>query len=192
MSITRSVALAVAASACLALGCGSGAAWAQNAGHRFQPYVGTASVDTSRLGFQRASETVKVVVVMSEDSIATARAKSATRTISLSERASIEQRVDAQHESIRREIEARGGKVLAKFHSALNGIKVDIHPSQIGALEALPGVVKVLPVGRYQLNNIVSVPFIGAPAVWSGTPAFRGEHIKIAIIATAAAPACSP
>src|SRR4029077_18292147 len=52
------------------------------------------------------------------------------------------------------------------------------------ALEALPGVVKVLPVGRYQLNNIVSVPFIGAPAVWGGTPAFRGEHIKIAIIDT--------
>jgi minor extracellular serine protease Vpr len=184
MSITRSVALLVAASACLALACGSDAAWGQNAAHRFQPYAGTASVDTSRLGIQRSGETVKVVVVMSEDSIATARAKSATRTISLSERASIEQRVDAQHESIRREIEARGGKVLAKFHSALNGIKVDIHPSQIGALEALPGVVRVLPVGRYQPNNIVSVPFIGAPAVWSGTPAFRGEHIKIAIIDT--------
>jgi subtilisin family serine protease len=81
-------------------------------------------------------------------------------------------------------IEAHGGKVLAKFHSALNGVKIDIHPSQIAALSALPGVVKVLPVGRFHVNNVVSVPYIGAPAVWSGDHHFRGDHIKIAIIDT--------
>jgi subtilisin family serine protease len=151
---------------------------------RFRTYNGTAKVDVSQLASQRAVQNVKVVVVMSEDSIATARAKSATRTVSLGERASIEQRVSAQHESLRPEIESRGGKVLAKFHSALNGMKVDIHPSQISALAAMPGVLKVLPVGKYQLNNVVSVPYIGAPTVWSGEPRFRGEHVKIAVIDT--------
>jgi minor extracellular serine protease Vpr len=174
----------VAAIVCMALACGADAASAQSAGARFRTYQGTATVDVSRLAIQRATQRVKVVVVMSEDSIATAHAKSATRTVSLSERASIEQRAAAQHEAIRPAIEARGGKVLARFHGALNGIKVEIHPSQIGALAALPGVMKVLPVGTYHLNNVVGVPFIGAPAVWQGTPAFRGEHIKIAVIDT--------
>jgi subtilisin family serine protease len=162
-------------------------ACAQSASQRFHPYQaaeGTARLDPSRLAIWRAAQNVQVVVVMSEDSIATARAKSPTHTIADTERESIRQRVSAQHESIRPQIEARGGKVLAKFHSALNGVKVDIHPSQIGALAALPGVVKVLPVGKYHVNNIVSVPFIGAPAVWQGTPGFKGEHVKIAIIDT--------
>jgi minor extracellular serine protease Vpr len=151
---------------------------------RFRAFSGSsAKVNAANLASQRV-QNVKVVVVMSEDSIASARAKSATRSVTVSERASIEQRVSAQHESVRPAIEARGGKVVAKFHSALNGIKVDIHPSQIAALAALPGVVKVLPVGTYHLNNIVSVPYIGAPAVWSGDPHLRGEHIKIAIIDT--------
>ena len=158
---------------------------AQAQAQRFRTYSGSAKLDISRLASQRAAQNVKVVVVMSEDSIATARAKSATHTISLSERASIEQRVAAQHESIRPAIEARGGQVLAKFHSALNGVKIDIHPSQIAALSAMPGVVKVLPVGKFHVDNIVSVPFIGAPLVWSGEDHhFRGEHIKIAIIDT--------
>ena len=184
MSIVRLMAAAVATTVCAVVACGSDAASAQTAGARFRGYAGTARVDASRLAIQRATQKIKVVVVMSEDSIATARAKSATRTLSLSERASIEQRVAAQHEAIRPQIEARGGKVLARFHGALNGVKVEIHPSQIGALAALPGVQKVLPVGTYHLNNIVGVPFIGAPDVWQGTPGFRGEHIKIAIIDT--------
>jgi len=183
MSIMRIRAAALAASVFIALACGAGPAWAQSAGKHFRTYQGTARIDSARLASRHAAR-VKVVVVMSEDSIATARAKSATRTVNLSERASIEQRIAAQHESIRPAIEAHGGKVLARFHGALNGIKVDVHASQVAALSALPGVVKVLPVGHYHLNNIVSVPFIGVPTVWQGTPGFRGEGIKIAIIDT--------
>jgi minor extracellular serine protease Vpr len=163
---------------------GSDPAFAQGAAQRFQAYDGPAKVDLSRVAGLRTEQNVKVVVVMSEDSIATARARSATRRISDTERADIEQRVSVQHESVRPSIEARGGKVVAELHSALNGIKVDIHPSQLSALAALPGVVKVLPVGTYHLNNVVSVPFIGAPGVWQGDPGFRGEGIKIAVIDT--------
>ena len=180
MSIIRFPAAVLAAGVWLVCSCDPAFAQAQH----FRTYQGTAKVDTSRVAGLQASRNVQVVVVMSEDSIATARAKSLTHTISLSERANIEQRVAVQHESIRPGIEARGGKVLAKFHSALNGVKIDIHPSQIAALAALPGVVKVLPVGRFHVNNVVSVPYIGAPAVWSGDHHFRGEHIQIAIIDT--------
>src|SRR5438445_629581 len=51
-------------------------------------------------------------------------------------------------------------------------------------LAALPGVVEVLPVLKHRPNNAVSVPFIGAPVVWQGTPRLRGEGVKIAIIDT--------
>jgi subtilisin family serine protease len=182
MLMMRISAAVLAASVCVGFTCSP--AFAQSAAQRFRAYDGAARLDASRLAVLHPDQNVKVVVVMSEDSIATARAKSATHRISDPERASIEQRVSAQHESVRPAIEAHGGTVVAKFHSALNGIKVDIHPSQIAALAALPGVVQVLPVGKYHVNNIVSVPFIGAPAVWQGTPGFRGEHIKIAIIDT--------
>ena len=184
MSMKRIPAAALAVSVYIISTCGSGPAFAQSAAQRFRAYDGAAHIDASRLAGLRATQNVRVVVVMSEDSIATARAKSATHSIADTERAAIEQRVSAQHESVRPAIEAHGGKVMATFHGALNGIKVEVHPSQLGALAALPGVVSVLPVGRYHLDNIVSVPFIGTPAVWQGTPGFRGEGIKIAIIDT--------
>ena len=174
MSIIRFPAAVLAAGVYLVCACDPAFAQAQ----RFRTYQGTAKVDTSHVAALQASRNVQVVVVMSEDSIATARARSATHSISLSERANIEQRVAAQHESIRPAIEAHGGKVLTKFHSALNGVKINIHPSEIAALAALPGVVKVLPVGRFHVNNVVSVPYIGAPAVWSGDHHFRGDHIN--------------
>ena len=184
MLMMRIPAAVLAASVYIGFICGSNPALAQSAAQRFRAYDGAAKIDASRLASLRSDQNVKVVVVMSEESIATARAKSATHTIGDADRASIRERVSAQHESVRPAIEGYGGTVEAKFHSALNGIKVDIHPSQIGALAALPGVVSVLPVGKYHVNNVVSVPFIGAPAVWQGTPGFRGEHIKIAIIDT--------
>ena len=81
-------------------------------------------------------------------------------------------------------LEMHGAKVLAQYQHALNGIKVEVHSSKIAALAKLPGVVSVHPVGTYDRTNAVSVPFIGAPAVWQGIPGFRGEGIKIAILDT--------
>jgi len=66
----------------------------------------------------------------------------------------------------------------------LNGVKIEIDRNEVAALAALPGVVAVLPVLKHRPNNAVSVPFIGAPVVWQGTPRLRGEGVKIAIIDT--------
>src|SRR5258708_5651769 len=165
MLMMRIPAAVVAASVCVGFTCSAGPAFAQSAAQRFHAYDGAAHLDASRLAVLHPDQNVKVVVVMSEDSIATARAKSATHRISDPERTSIEQRVSAQHESVRPAIEGHGGTAVAKFHSALHGIKVDIHPTQIAALAALPGVGQALPVGTYHVSNVVSVPFIGAAAV---------------------------
>ena len=66
----------------------------------------------------------------------------------------------------------------------LNGMKIEIARGDIADLAALPGVVQVVDVPKYNMKNAVSVPYIGAPEVWQGVPGFRGENVKIAIIDT--------
>src|SRR5258707_3559688 len=104
--------------------------------------------------------------------------------ISKQEHDAVHEQVAKQHAVIEPILASRGGTVLARYHDALNGIKVEIPRSEVAGLATLPGVVQVVPVPKYNINNVVSVPFIGAPQVWQGTPAFRGEHVKIAIIDT--------
>lgn len=165
-----------------ALGCG--AVFAQNTASRFREYDGAQTADTSRLLSARAEQTVKVVVVMSENSVAGARALSPTHTIDRAERDQVVNRVRAQHDAVRPQLEGHGAKVLNHFHNAVNGIKVEVHPSKIAAIAALPGVVSVLRVVQHELNNTSTVPYIGTPAVWQATPGFRGEGIKVAIVDT--------
>src|SRR2546427_1446392 len=100
------------------------------------------------------------------------------------EKRAVEDQVSAEHEGIEPEISGRGGRVLKRFRHALNGVKIEIDRNEVAALAALPGVVAVLPVLKHRPNNAVSVPFIGAPVVWQGTPRLRGEGVKIAIIST--------
>src|SRR3989449_1026032 len=127
---------------------------------------------------------VKVVVVMAAESVAAARARVPDRALTADERRAVEDQVSAEHQGIEPEISGRGGRVLKRFRHALNGIEIEIDRNEVAALAALPGVVEVLPVLKHRPNNAVSVPFIGAPVVWQGTPRLRGEGVKIAIIDT--------
>jgi subtilisin family serine protease len=121
---------------------------------------------------------------MSDEPVATARARSPDHKISQALHESIAAAIARQHASIEPEIEGRGGRVLARFHDALNGVKIQIDADQVESLKSAPGVVNVLGVRKYQPNNSESVPFLGTPQVWQGTPGFRGEGIKIAVIDT--------
>jgi subtilisin family serine protease len=132
----------------------------------------------------QGGDRVTVVVNMSIEAVAVVRAHSPGHAVSEDQHRAIEAGIHAQHASIEPQIIARGGKVLAHMHDALNGIKIEVARSELASIAALPGVVAVRPVARYHLSNAVSVPFIGAPAVWQGVPGFRGESIKIAIIDT--------
>ncbi len=131
-----------------------------------------------------ANERVNVVVTMSAQSVAEVRARSPGHVISKQDHDAVHEQVAKQHAVIEPMLASRGGTVLARYHDALNGIKVEIPRSEVAGLATLPGVVQVVPVPKYNIKNVVSVPFIGAPQVWQGTPAFKGEHVKIAIIDT--------
>src|SRR5882762_6675740 len=157
----------------------------QSAVSRFKPldHSGTLVSQKKPLSLL-TNERVKVLVTMSAESVAEARARSPGHVISEQDHDAIHEQVAKQHAAIEPMLASRGATVLARYHDALNGIKVEIARSEVAGLAALPGVVQVVPVPKYSIRNVVSVPFIGAPHVWQGTPAFKGEHVRIAIIDT--------
>lgn len=125
-----------------------------------------------------------VVLKLAGDPVAVARSLAPDHKISEDQRLAIVGELRRQQDGLEGSIEAMGGKVLNKFQHALNGIKVSARPEQIPSLALLPGVVGVQEVLLHQRDNAVSVPFIGAPAVWQGPPGLHGEHIKVAILDT--------
>jgi subtilisin family serine protease len=163
---------------------GASSARAQTASTRFREYDGPQTADASQLLSFRTDQRVKVVVVMSDNSLASARALSPTLTLSGAERDDVIARARSQHDSVRPALEAHGARVLKQFHGALNGVKIEVNESKIASIAALPGVVSVLRVQRHEQANASTVPYIGAPSVWGGHPGFRGEGVKVAIIDT--------
>jgi minor extracellular serine protease Vpr len=162
------------------------AAMAQQTGvGRFKAFSRTGPITAHRKPLSLlGKEQVKVVVTMSVPSVAEVRAQAAGHVISQQAHEAIHAQVAQQHAALEPLIVARGGKVLAHYQDALNGMKVEIARSEVAGLSSLPGVVQVVGVAKYNIKNVVSVPFIGAPEVWQGTPGFRGEKVKIAIIDT--------
>ncbi|MCK9687427.1 S8 family peptidase [Scleromatobacter humisilvae] len=129
------------------------------------------------------STPVTVVVLLSGEPVAQVQ-RQLGRKLVQGERDSVIAARASEHETLRPSIERLGGKVLAHFHSALNGVKIKIPRNRIAALRALPGVVDVQAVGTYQRLNVNAIPLIGAPQVWQAPGNYRGEGVKIAIIDT--------
>jgi subtilisin family serine protease len=128
-----------------------------------------------------SSEPTTVVVQLRGKSVAQAQAD-AGRKLTGSEKNQIKGQLKASQDALVPQIQAAGGTVLAQFQGALNGIKVQIAGSKQGQLAALPGVNGLLPVHEDVPENAVSVPYIGAPTVWSAPTNYRGEGIKIGVI----------
>ena len=133
-----------------------------------------------------AAQPLTVILKMAGDPVAVVRGRAPGKQIPESERRSIAENLRRQQDAISPTIEAMGGTVVAKLQHAVNGIKVRATSAQLASMATLPGVVGMKPVLTYKPVNAVSVPFIGAPAVWGGSPAFHGERIKLAILDTGA------
>src|SRR5712664_3788048 len=132
------------------------------------------------------TQPLTVFLKMAGDPVAVVRSRAPGKQISEPERRSIADSLRREQDAITPAIEAMGGTVVAKLQHAINGIKVRATRDQLASMATLPGVVGIKPVLVYKPVNAVSVPFIGAPAAWGGSPAFHGERIKIAILDTGA------
>lgn len=181
----RRLQIAAAAICAAALAVGTSNAIAQQAAAgRFKPLADSgATIDRQPLSVLN-KERVKVVVIMSAPSVAEVRASAPGHRISQHDHDAVHAQIAQQHAALEPTLVSRGGQVLAHYHDAMNGMKVEIDRGEIAGLASLPGVVQVAGVPTYSMLNTVSVPFIGAPKVWEGIPGFRGEHIKIAVIDT--------
>ncbi|HEY5890654.1 MAG TPA: S8 family serine peptidase [Acidimicrobiia bacterium] len=91
-------------------------------------------------------------------------------------------RVKAQQDKTRAEVEAAGADVVSKLVVGANGFVVNATLRSIPQLEALSGVKSVARVTVFSPSNETSVPWIGAPAVWDS--GYTGTGISVGIIDT--------
>jgi minor extracellular serine protease Vpr len=164
--------------------CG-GAAMALFAASVPEPASDADSVLASFVPRSLSAESTTVVVQLSGKSAAEAQAD-AGRKLTGSEKNQIKNQLKGNQDAVKPQIQAAGGKILAQFQSALNGIKVQIPASKMDQLAKISGVIAVLPVRQDVPDNATSVPYIGAPTVWDAPTNYRGEGIKIGVIDTGA------
>ena len=125
---------------------------------------------------------VTVVVQLAGESVAEQQGN-AGRKLERSEKDQIKAQLRGQQDGVRAIIEAMGGRVVAQYQAAYNGMKVRIAQDAANNLSALPGVVAVRPLQLQKPNNVRGVDLIGAPGVWQSL-GLHGEGVKVGIIDT--------
>jgi minor extracellular serine protease Vpr len=126
---------------------------------------------------------VQVFVRLDEPAVAELNADSLEKTGSFAPAtAQREQarRVSEQQARFRPSLEGIGAQILSAQRVGANGFRARVRLSDVPNLRSLPGVRSVGRVELHKLDNIESVPWIGAPAVWAAMG--RGEKVKIGII----------
>jgi minor extracellular serine protease Vpr len=132
----------------------------------------------------RPDEMVTVVVELDAPAVAAVQAQSPDKHLDEQASETIAASLRKQQQDLRGMIEVQGGTIQSTYQHALNGIRVRLPASKLGALTLMPGVKSVRHVAIYQQDNVLSVPYIGAPTIWKGPPGYHGEGIKVAVIDT--------
>jgi minor extracellular serine protease Vpr len=128
---------------------------------------------------------VQVFVRLAEPAVAELNAESLSANGSFASPAAQRaqaQRVSQEQARFRTTLDGLGAEILSSQRVGANGFRVKVRPSEVATLRSMPGVRSVGRVELHTVDNIDSVPWVGAPAVWSKIG--RGEHIRIGIIDT--------
>ena len=91
--------------------------------------------------------------------------------------------VDAEQAAFRGHLAGMGSQELSALRVGANGIRLRIPADQIGNLKALPGVLSVGRVEIHTIDNVESVPWIGALRA-AQRFGLTGRGVKIGIIDT--------
>lgn len=156
-----------------------GAATRDSSAHHFDEVSGKVRADFTPVGLRTGTE--QLIVKLSGEPVAVLDAN-ALGTLSRDDKQRIAADLEAAQARVSRSIQALGGKVLADFQYAYNGLKVEIPRAAIDELRQLSGVVSVHPVEVFQREHARSVPLVDAPAAWGGVPGATGAGVKVAII----------
>ena len=128
---------------------------------------------------------VQVFVRLAEPAVAELNAQSLSASGSFASPAAQRaqaQRVSEQQARFRPALEGLGAQILSAQRVGANGFRVNVRAADIATLRSMPGVRSVGRVELHTVDNIDSVPWVGAPAVWAKIG--RGEHVSIGIIDT--------
>jgi len=71
-------------------------------------------------------------------------------------------------------------RVLGRVQMVLNAVFVEVDASKLAEIARDPAVVRVTPVGNYEMDLSETVPYIGASAVQA--KGFKGKGIKVAVL----------
>jgi len=117
----------------------------------------------------------RVIIRLSADSAANAFAKGA-------DTAKAKQAAKAQQDSFLSTVRAadRNARVIARVQAVLNAVFVEVDAAALPKLARDPRVVRIAPVGDYQLDLSETVPYIGASAVQA--KGFDGAGVKVAVL----------
>jgi len=81
------------------------------------------------------------------------------------------------------QLQALGAEVTGRFLRLANALRVRVAEDRLPQLAALPGVKRVERAPLYRRHLTTSVPFVGAPSVWSSWPGTAdGRGVRIGII----------
>jgi minor extracellular serine protease Vpr len=92
-------------------------------------------------------------------------------------------RVTEQQARFRAQLAAYGATELSTQRVGANGFRVRVRADQVASLRNLSGVRTVGRVATHVLDNVDSVPWVGAPQFWA-TYGKTGEGVTIAVIDT--------
>jgi minor extracellular serine protease Vpr len=143
-----------------------------------------SAASTAFIPRSQGARTEMFIVELSGDPVARVQGN-APAPLSASEKSVVRAQLATQQAAVESRITALGGVVQARFRDAYNGLRIQISSNQIGALQILPGVVRVHRPQVFSPNNVNGVQRVSAPGAWTsfaGVDGFRGEGIKVAVI----------
>lgn len=159
----------------------------QPAGHAQQP---SPDVDVSSLRMAQPAQVDRVLpgelevwVTLDAPSLGEASGPNAKRgagAMTGLQQRNYSNSLDERQQALITQIQALGGRVIARVKKAHNAVAVRIDASQVPQLSALAGVRAVRPVRNYQMNLSSTVPYIGAAAVQAA--GIDGTGVVVAVL----------
>jgi len=150
---------------------------------RFEAAAVNGAVEIQRSPMNLTADgDVTVIVELADDPVAVVQSQSG-RKLNEDERNKIKGKLKKAQDAITGSITDKGGTIDAQMQSAYNGIQVTLPVDAVDDVAKLPGVVGVHEARTYELDNAVSVPYLGVPQVWQDT-GYTGKGIKVGIIDT--------
>lgn len=179
--VVLGVSLVVALAAVSAAGAARGVTPAGDAAlHNFKPTVEPLGISNAPVDYivQLAGDPVTVQDANSQDN--------GKGPLTKSQKQAAKDKLKGQQAPVVQQIQQLGGTVVGQFQSAYNGVAVRIAAKEGNALAQISGVTAVYrsSIYHYVPTNVNSVPLIGGPQTWGGTPGYTGTGMKIGDIDT--------